>query len=117
MPYDSRLTFLMCALFISLFPDSRAVICQGPRGRAITKDHKPGNKLEKERVEAAGGEVKTKEEVNYELQLMAQDPDKKRGWLWRNQYKLFRCDQTFCTEPSPFSLLFTPCRYSSCGSE
>eukprot|EP00920_Eleutheroschizon_duboscqi_P019151 GHVT01045351.1.p1 GENE.GHVT01045351.1~~GHVT01045351.1.p1 ORF type:complete len:418 (+),score=109.24 GHVT01045351.1:1295-2548(+) len=37
--------------------DSRAVLCRGGQAVALTLDHKPNNRLERERIERAGGVV------------------------------------------------------------
>mmetsp|Transcript_64967 Transcript_64967/g.149063 ORF Transcript_64967/g.149063 Transcript_64967/m.149063 type:complete len:381 (+) Transcript_64967:31-1173(+) len=39
--------------------DSRAVLCRGGRAKALTKDHKPNDPVERQRIQAAGGQVQS----------------------------------------------------------
>eukprot|EP00803_Ostreobium_quekettii_P007971 evm.model.scf_384EXC.2 EVM.evm.TU.scf_384EXC.2 scf_384EXC:28412-30170(-) len=57
-------------LFVANAGDSRGVLCRGSAAVAMTQDHKPSLKDERERIEAAGGYVSamgTREAVNGNL--------------------------------------------------
>jgi protein phosphatase 2C family protein 2/3 len=75
--------------------DSRAILCRGKEAVQLTKDHKPFDKLERERIESAGGFVNGVGRVNGNLNLSRALGDLKYK---RNQLRLPK-DQIISAEP------------------
>merc|ERR1712060_407731 len=81
--------------------DSRAVLCQNGQAIDLSRDHKPQNSLERERIQKAGGRIDMGDRINGGLNLSRALGDfgyKTRRDLPSNQQQVIACPEVQVVE-------------------